>query len=145
MRADFEFNHSEFDRLQENISRLGDKAEETMNKSLAERVEEAIVPRITSLIPISRNPNGRGIRDKVHARNLVWHKKELGNLSVTIKSRGGAANKRGSLGYLVFPDEGRGSSNPVAHEFMARGLDEGTPDLVDGLEEDLIKRIEEEL
>lgn len=145
MAAEFEFNHSEFDRLHENLIQLGDKAEETMNNSLAKRAEDIIVPRITDLIPISRNSNGQGVRDKIHARNLVWHKKELGNLSVTIKSKGGAANRRGSLGYLVFPDEGRGSSNPVAHRFMARGLEEGTPELVDGLQEDLIRRIEEEL
>jgi len=140
-----ELDYSEFERLSESIAKLADKAEDALNQSLDKRAEDLIVPRITKLIPISKGRNGRGIRDKVHAAHSKWHVREMGNLEITIKSKGGAANRKGSFGYLVFPNEGRGSKNPVALEFMEKGRDEALPELVDGIQEDLIKMIEEEL
>ncbi|MBS4171942.1 hypothetical protein KHA87_01525 [Bacillus sp. FJAT-49736] len=111
-----------------------------MNESLAKHSEKLLVPKITNLIPVSRS-----VRDKVHARNSQWQKIEKGNLEITIKSAGGAANKKGSYGYLVFPNEGRGPRNHIEQRFMEKGLEAGIPEVVDGIQVDLIKKIEEEI
>jgi hypothetical protein len=144
MSVDYKIDYSEFERLSESIKMLGDKSEKTMNNSLEKNAEKIIVPKITNLIPVSSWKNSR-LANKVHAKQTKWHKVEKGNLEVTIKSKGGAANKRGSFGYLVFPNEGRGSSNPVEQQFMEKGLEQGTPELVDHIQDDLLKVLEEEL
>lgn len=145
MSVRYEIDYSEFQRLNDNLVRLGNQSEKTLNKSLDRRAEPAVVPKITNLIPVSRERRSSSVRDKVHAKNIKWHKKEKGNLEITIKSKGGAASKRNSLGYLVFPNEGRGRTNHVEHRFMERGLEAGLPELVNGIQEDLIRTIEEEL
>lgn len=145
MSVRYEVDYSDIERLSKSIAKLGGKSEEAINNSLDKRTEKAIVPSISKLIPLSRNRRDPGIRSKIHARNSKWHKKEKGNLEVTIKSKGGAAKNKGSYGYLVFPDEGRGRTNSVEHRFMERGLEAGTPELLEGVQEDLVKMIEEVL
>lgn len=141
MSVNYRLNYAEFDRLSESILSLGNKAETELNKSLEKHADRLIVPRITNLIPISKG----SVVNKVHARQTDWHKTDMGNLEATVKSKGGAANKKNSFGYLVFPDEGRGPHNRVEQRFMERGMEQGTPELVDAIQEDLLRVIEEEL
>jgi hypothetical protein len=144
MTVQYRLDYGDFSRLSPNLARLGDKAEKTLNKSLEKHTERLIVPLITNLIPDSSWKN-RGLTDKVHAKETEWHKIDMGNLEATIKSKGGAANKKGSFGYLVFPDEGRGPHNRIEQRFMEKGMEQGTPALVDAIQEDLLRVIEEEL
>ena len=144
MSVKFEMNYSDFDVLDKNIKQLGNKAEKALNTSLHKHGKALIEPKITSLIPVSTRP-GEGIRDKVHARRAKWSKEKKENLGLTITTKGGAANKRGSFGYLVFPNEGRGKHNPNAQNFMEEGRDQALPKLIEVIQEDLIQAIEEEL
>lgn len=144
MTVEFHIDYSDFSRLSETLSRLGDKAEKSLNKSLEKQTERIVVPKITNLIPDSSWGNSN-LAGKVHAKHSEWHKIEMGNLEVKIKSKGGAANKRGSFGYLVFPDEGRGPFNRIEQRFMQRGTDQGKPELINAIQEDLTRVIEEEL
>ncbi|KAA0547686.1 hypothetical protein FZW96_12055 [Bacillus sp. BGMRC 2118] len=107
--------------------------------------ERILTAHITPLIKVSKERRGNSIRDKVHARNTKWSRAEFSNLQITIKAKGGAANRKGSFGYLVFPDDGRGSQNPVAQRFMKRGAEAATPILVEQIQSDLVKKIKEEL
>lgn len=144
MSVKFDFDYDQFKALDDSISKLGDKAEETLNASLHKHGKKLIEPRITSLIPISTRL-GKGIRDKMHAKTSKWSKEKKENLSLSIITKGGAANKRGSFGYLVFPNEGRGKHNPIAQNFMEKGRDQALPKLTEVLQNDLIRKIEEEL
>lgn len=146
MAVSFEVDSLAIQRLSEAIERLPNKAESVINNTLKTKVSARITDRITPLIPISRERHGGGTRNKKHARNVKWSTKEQKeNLSITVKSKGGAANKVGSFGYLVFPNEGRGKYNTRSIEFMETGLKLSTPDGIADIETDLIKTIQEEL
>ena len=146
MAVKFTVDYTAIEKLSEAILKLPNKAEKVINKTLLEESSKQIAEGITPLIPISRDRKGNGIRDKIHARNVNWHSKEQKeNLTITAKTKGGAANKRGSYGYLVFPNEGRGKYNPKDLEFMEKGRDKKLPEVIDGIESNLIKTIEEEL
>ncbi|HDR4840249.1 TPA: hypothetical protein QCR21_006057, partial [Bacillus cereus] len=58
--------------------------------------------------------------------------------------RGGAANKKGSFGYLVFPNEGRGSHNPLEQRFAERGIVNARPRILAELHKGVDKVLEEE-
>lgn len=138
MTVKYDVDYGAIQRLNEAIGRLPGKAEDTINKVLKKSGGKLIVSNITPLIPVSK-------RNKTHASQSKWSKQENSNLSVSVKSAGGAANKKGSFGYLVFPNEGRGNKNKHAQYFMEDGLDQATPEVVQELESELVKKIEEEL
>lgn len=146
MAVNFEVDSLAITRLSEAIKSLPNKAENVINKTLLEKGSKSIAERITPLIPVSRERDGNGIRAKEHAKNINWSATEQKeNLSVTVKTKGGAANKKGSFGYLVFPNEGRGKYNPRTIEFMEVGRNLATPKVIDEIEEDLIQTIQEEM
>lgn len=146
MAVRFEVDYASIQKLSDAIMRLPNKAEKVINKTLVEQSSKTIAEGITPLIPISRNRDGSGTRSKIHARNILWYDKEQKeSLSITVKTKGGAANKRGSFGYLVFPNEGRGKYQPRELEFMERGQDKATPEVINDIENNLIKTIEEEI
>ncbi|KYG90035.1 hypothetical protein A0U40_09840 [[Bacillus] sp. KCTC 13219] len=93
---------------------------------------------MTNLLPVSKV-------NKKHAKKSKWYAHEMPNLQLIVKSRGGAANRRGSFGYLVFPDEGRGPSNPVAQDFSGWAMERATPKILDALSEGLNELLEEGL
>jgi hypothetical protein len=137
----FELDYREVERLQEKMKRLPDVMEEVVNETLHNDGVDIATEEITNLIPNSQWRNRS--RDKVHARTSKWSKSENHNLGFTIKSKGGAANKKGSFGYLVFPNEGRGSSNPIEQRFMERGMEKATPRILAKLNEHIDKTLEE--
>lgn len=65
----------------------------------------------------------RSDRTKKHAKDSKPLDQEDINLGFRIFAKGGAAKNKGSFGYLVFPNEGRGPSNPIAQEFFEQGLE----------------------
>jgi hypothetical protein len=137
----FELDHREIELLQEKMKRLPDKMEEVVNETLHNDGVEIATEEITKHIPNSQWRN-KSI-EKAHARTSKWSKSENHNLGFTIKSKGGAANKKGSFGYLVFPNEGRGSSNPIEQRFMEKGMEKATPKILEKLHENIDKTLEE--
>ncbi|MFC6038427.1 hypothetical protein ACFPYN_03060 [Paenisporosarcina macmurdoensis] len=143
MSVRIEFDYSEIEKLSTRLTNLGKSAEASMNESLKKYGLEQVKSKITPLIPISTR-KGRE-RNKTHAATSDWAKAEYRNLELVVKPKGGAANKRGSSGYLVFPDKGIGSHNRTPLEFMDQGRDVAIPAIIRLLEIDLLQTIEEEL
>jgi hypothetical protein len=143
LSAKFDLDYDELLRLEQKLGRLPNKLEEVVNDFLHSDGIEIATEEITKLIPNSQWKNRR--LTKAHAKTSKWSKSEKHNLGFTIKSRGGAANKRGSYGYLVFPNEGRGSRNPLEQRFMERGMKNATPKVLDRLSVPIEKALEEEM
>ena len=112
--------------LSELIRQLPNRAEKAINQVLHTEGVEIAAKEMTNLIPVSR-------QSKKHAKNSKWYTSKVGNLEFIVKSRGGAANNKGSFGYLVFPDEGRGPNNPLEQDFSGRSLQRSTPKILDKL------------
>lgn len=139
MGARFEFDFNSFIELKGRIESVGGNLETEINKVLKDEGKKTVEPSITNLIPVSKKKKGS------HAKNSKWSTQKLGNLELTIKAKGGAANKPNSFGYLVFPNDGIGSRNHRAQEFMEKGRDAGLPKLVAVTQQKLIEKIEEVL
>lgn len=135
MRAMLEFEGLEL--LEQRIKKLPGKAEKAINDILHTKGLEIATHEMTNLLPVSRV-------NKRHARESKWYAHELGNLQFAVKSKGGAANKRGSFGYLVFPDEGRGPSNPIAQDFSGHALHRATPKILEEIHRTLDDLLKEE-
>lgn len=138
MSVQFDINYKEVDQLLEKVKRLPDNVEKTINTVLHQYGINKVVQFITRDMPMSE-------RSKRHAKVSDWSKSEKGNLQFTIKAKGGAANKKGSFGYLVFPNEGRGPHNPLEQRFMESGLYKATPQVLAELNETVDERIRREL
>lgn len=136
MRAQVEFN--DVMALEEKIKMFPGRAEKAINKTLHTEGIEIATREMTNLIPVSK-------AKKKHAKEINWSRSEIGNLEFVVKSKGGAANKKGSFGYLIFPDEGRGPSNPWAQHFSDRSLQKATPKILEKLHGALEELIEEGL
>jgi hypothetical protein len=143
LSAKFDLDYDELLRLEQKLGRLPNKLEEVVNDFLHSDGIEIATEEITKLIPNSQWKNRR--LTKAHAKTSKWSKSEKHNLGFTIKSRGGAANKRGSYGYLVFPNEGRGPHNPLEQRFMERGMKNATPKVLVRLSVPIEKALEEEM
>jgi hypothetical protein len=138
----FELDYEAIKRLEMKMAKLPDRMERATNDVLHTDGIRIATEEITKLIPVSTR-KGK-IRNKKHARHSNWSKSEKINLGFVIKARGGAANKKGSFGYLVFPNEGRGAHNPVEQRFMERGLEAATPRILAKLHEKIDQILEEE-
>ena len=124
-------NHTQ---LVERFKKLGEQAERLTNDYFERTASKKMMESIIGFIPVSK-------KNKKHARNSNPLKRELENLGFTIKSKGGAASNKGSFGYLIFPDEGRGFRNPLAQNFSGLGAEAVEPSIV----EDLIRIFDEQL
>ncbi|MBE3643161.1 hypothetical protein ACTFQ7_18890 [Bacillus cereus group sp. MYBK226-2] len=138
----FELDYSAIEKLEEKMRMLPNKMEPAVNTILHTDGIQIATEEITKLIRVSRSK--WSVRDKAHAKNSNWSKSEKMNLGFKVKARGGAANKKGSFGYLVFPNEGRGSSNPLEQRFAERGIMKAKPKIIEKLHEGVDKVIEEE-
>ena len=136
MRAMIEFD--DLTSLYDKIRALPNRAEKQINKILHTKGLEIATREMTSLLPVSRV-------NKKHAKNSKWYAYETENLKFVVKSRGGAANKKGSFGYLVFPDEGRGPNNPWEQRFSNRASQRATPKVLQELHEGLNELLREGL
>ena len=124
--------------LEERIRMFPNRAEGAINKVLHNDGVKIVTQEMTNLMPESK-------ANKKHAKQSKWSTHETGNLEFVVKTKGGAANKPGSYGYLVFPDEGRGPSNPWEQNFSVRSLQKSTPKVLQKIHGALDKLIEEGL
>lgn len=124
--------------LEERIKQFPNRAEGAINKVLHNDGVKIVTQEMTNLIPVSRE-------NKKHAKQSKWYTHETGNLEFVVKTKGRAANKPGSYGYLVFPDEGRGPSNPWEQNFSGRSLQKSTPKVLQKIHGALDKLLEEGL
>lgn len=118
------------------MTKIPNKSEEIINRALENQGVRMVVEEITRLIKTGARP-GR------HANQSKWEKVENFNLGFDVKSKGGAAKNKGSFGYLVFPDQGRGPRNPLEQRFTERGLEAAEPRVIEVLAKDIEKGIQE--
>ncbi|WP_338016186.1 hypothetical protein [Metasolibacillus meyeri] len=124
--------------LEEKIKSLPNDAESVINRILHTKGLEIATHEMTNLIPVSK-------RNSKHAKHSKWYAFETPHLQFVLKSKGGAANKKGSFGYLVFPDEGRGPSNLIEQNFSGRAMQRATPKILQELSEGLDNLLREGL
>lgn len=136
----YEIDYKEVETLEEKFRKLPGNVERIINGYLHVEGVETTTEEITRLIRRSNpwTPKSR------HARDSNWSRSEEFNLGFNIKAAGGAANKPGSFGYLVFPNEGRGPRNPLEQRFMERGLDKSVPKIIQGLNDLVELKLREE-
>lgn len=122
---------------------LPNKMEPTINTILHTDGIRIAIEEITKLIPyLVLN----GVFEIRHMLKIATGQKvKKMNLGFRILARGGAANKKGSFGYLVFPNEGRGSHNPLEQRFAERGIQNARPRILEELHVGIDKLLEEEL
>jgi len=134
----YEIDYTSVTDLQEKLSQIPGKGEEIINRVMYLDGISILTDDITRFIPTSN-------KKKKHAADANWSKSTKFNLGFEIISRGGAANNKNSFGYLIFPDEGRGSKNPKAHDFTGKGLEQSTPKIMEILNAEINKKILEVL
>lgn len=143
MSAEYKFDFSDLEKLEEKLMQIPTNTEKIINSVLHKTGVKVAVDKITNRMPVSRPKRQR--LSKRHAKHSKWSKHEKGNLEFTIKAKGGAANRPGSFGYLVFPNDGRGPYNRVAQNFFEEGMDDGTPEILNDLYEKIEKSLKEDL
>lgn len=134
MNVDFK----DIEKLEKNLERIPGMSEEVINSVLKKQGVRKVVEGITKLIKI-------GDRGGPHARSSKWEKVENFNLGFNVKTKGGAAKNRGSFGYLVFPNEGRGPRNHMEQRFAERGLEAAESKVIEDLSLEIEKKIQEVL
>lgn len=139
----FNLDYTAIEKLEEKMRQLPNKMEPVINKILHTDGVRIATEEITKLIRVSRSK--WSVQNEVHAKHSNWSKSEEMNLGFKIKARGGAANKKGSFGYLVFPNEGRGPHNPLEQRFAERGIMNAKPKILEKLHKGVDKVLEEEL
>lgn len=133
-KATLDFSRSQ--KLADAMSKIPGKSEEVINRVLLAKGTKEIIQGIIGFMPVSK-------RNKKHAKFSNPLKERMFNLGFDIVAKGGAANKKGSYGYLVFPNEGRGKHNPVAQQFFEKGLSEREDIVLDYVLDELIQGQEE--
>lgn len=123
-------------RLVEAMSKIPSKSEEVVNRVLKNRGAKEVIQGIIGFMPVSK-------RNKNHAKFSNPLKEVMFNLGFDVIAKGGAAKNKGSYGYLVFPNEGRGPSNPVAQQFFEKGLASREDIILDYVIDELVRAQEE--
>ncbi|HHL0974591.1 TPA: hypothetical protein ACQUHP_006388 [Bacillus cereus] len=139
----FDLDYTAIEKLEEKMRLLPGKMEPVINRILHTEGVQIATEEITKLIPVSRSK--WSVQNKIHAKHSNWSKSEEMNLGFKVKARGGAANKKGSFGYLVFPNEGRGSHNLLEQRFAERGIQNAKPKILEKLHKGIDQVVEEEL
>lgn len=137
-KINYEIDYKEVEALEEKFKKLPGRVENLINSYLHIEGAKKVADHVTADMPVSR-------RSKRHAKYRKWWKVRPQNLGFEIVARGGAAKNKGSYGYLVFPNEGRGPRNPLAQHFFERGLSTATPELLADLNRKIDEKIKEEL
>jgi len=143
LSAKFQFDYSQITEFEKRIERLPRRLDGMINEVLHSDGIEITTDEITKELPVSSWRNK--VRNKIHAKNSNWSASEKQNLGFVVKSRGGAAKNKGSFGYLVFPNEGRGAHNPLEQRFMELGLEKAVPKIMERLNRKIDEFLEEEL
>lgn len=118
----FKTDFSELNELERYIGEYGDKARRSINDVLHADAPPVVKKNIIPLI----HDSGRKWRGKISpASRSQPFREEMGNLSLTIKSRP-------AYGYLYFPDDGSNTRKHAGNQqFMKRGGDESINRIVE--------------
>lgn len=119
MANTFTSDNKQFNNLVKSLNGYGAEVESALNEYVHNEAPQKIKPAIEGLIPVSD-------RSKVHARHSApFGRQQNFNLAVKL-----ITSKE--FNYLVFPDEGLGTSKGKAPlDFTGRGLDAEMPVLID--------------
>lgn len=126
MPIKYELDHEQSMKLFDAMAKIPKLSEELANKVLHGGGSQLMIQKIIDFTPVSKV-------DKKHAKSSKPLKDTMINLGFEIKTKGGAAKNKGSFGYLVFPNEGRGSSNPIAQRFFEKGMEQSNPEIFEQL------------
>lgn len=121
--AESRVNFDESKKLGEVFKNLPANAENLVNEYFEKEAAKNMMQEIIGLTPVSK-------KNKRHAKNSDPYKPEMFNLGFRIYAKGGAANKKNSFGYLVFPNDGRGPRNYTAQQFFERGAEKAEKDKI---------------
>jgi len=135
LTVQFSLEYDQIRILEEKMKQLPDKMEPVVNETLHGFGITTAIEEITKLIPVSSRKGRK--RNKTHARTSLWSRSLKENLGFKIISKGGAAKNKGSFSYLVFPNEGRGSHNPLEQRFAERGMNAATPKILNKLNDNI--------
>lgn len=136
MGRTFTIESEDLEKLEKNLSRLGNESETAVNEILHEMGAETVTQDVTDLLHVS-------VKNKQHAKFSKPFETNPINLGFIFRTKGGAAKNKNSFGYLVFPDEGRGPRNPLEQNFAGRGIDKARPKIIDELQEVITKKLQE--
>lgn len=133
----FELDTKSMDKVTDAIMQLSDKseAEQIINEYLIGEGGDILKQGIHEMLPVS----GRTWPGKIAPAKSVdpLNKKENGNLSVTIRSKG-------KYHYLYFPDDG---DNTIHHygnqQFMFKGAEAKSEEVGDNIVDKLLEKLEE--
>jgi len=121
----YELDIAKSKKLEEAMKQIPDKSEKLVNESLHTKGAKQMTSAIVGFMPVS----GR----------LKTHAKTSSSLKSTNFNLGFEIMPKAKFNYLVFPDEGRGRSNPVAQNFFKKGSEQAGDRILD----DVMKALEE--
>ncbi|MBC6128074.1 hypothetical protein HCA00_04660 [Listeria booriae] len=129
----FTIDQKDLENILSQIAKIPNQAERLINETLKKEGAPLAIEGITRFIPISTVGLGGHFREKRHAKYSNPLLQRMENLGFEIVAKGGASGRKNSFGYLAFPDEGRGSSNPLKQNFFEEGLEYRTPRILEAL------------
>ncbi|EOC7149449.1 hypothetical protein ACI7NL_001080 [Listeria monocytogenes] len=133
MCAKWSVDFADVDKLTELISKIPNKSEEIINKTLETKAVPLAKQNIEKRINLSKNWKGQ-LLNKNHAQTAGPFVAKMSNLGFELVSKP-------KFNYLIFPDKGVGKNNKTKQDFMLLGLEESTAEIVEMLEEDVLKEI----
>lgn len=133
MCAKWSVDFADVDKLTELISKIPNKSEEIINKTLETKAVPLAKQNIEKRINLSKNWKGQ-LLNKNHAQTAGPFVAKMSNLGFELVSKP-------KFNYLIFPDQGVGKNNKTKQDFMLLGLEESTAEIVEMLEEDVLKEI----
>ncbi|HAM0982244.1 TPA: hypothetical protein H9X40_002923 [Listeria monocytogenes] len=133
MCAKWSVDFADVDKLTELISKIPNKSEEIINKTLETKAVPLAKQNIEKRINLSKNWKGQ-LLNKNHAQTAGSFVAKMSNLGFELVSKP-------KFNYLIFPDQGVGKNNKTKQDFMLLGLEESTAEIVEMLEEDVLKEI----
>ncbi|HEL8967926.1 TPA: hypothetical protein U0G44_002880 [Listeria monocytogenes] len=133
MCAKWSVDFADVDKLTELISKIPNKSEEIINKTLETKAVPLAKQNIEKRINLSKNWKGQ-LLNKNHAQTAGPFVAKMNNLGFELVSKP-------KFNYLIFPDQGVGKNNKTKQDFMLLGLEESTAEIVEMLEEDVLKEI----
>ncbi|EHU4376689.1 hypothetical protein KXK13_003218, partial [Listeria monocytogenes] len=127
MCAKWSVDFADVDKLTELISKIPNKSEEIINKTLETKAVPLAKQNIEKRINLSKNWKGQ-LLNKNHAQTAGPFVAKMSNLGFELVSKP-------KFNYLIFPDQGVGKNNKTKQDFMLLGLEESTAEIVEMLEE----------
>jgi len=132
MTVRFEIDYKEVEQLKEKFAQIPDKVEDKVNEVLHNYGVEAVKDRIVDRLPVSNV-------DKKHAKNSKPLRHKTFNLGFEVVPKK-------PYRYLVFPDQALGTSvGNRPDEFMQEGLNTSTDPILQEINEQIEKLIQEEI